>query len=273
MSSVLLTRESAFQISCANTLFQAGIARTVVVEAGASMPGEWLTLRDLAWRLKVAWNSMRTAPPRACLGRGIAHLANLLSHRRYYGHRAFHRRRLLHNGQVFDPGLTVIRVCDINAPDALEAVQRAKPKLVFVYGTRLIRRAMREHVPVPFVNLHWGWSPDYRAEGIVSALAREGPRALGVTVHLLDDGIDSGNILYQARPTVDPLDNFYSLGLKLTRLGTELFLRVADAYTRQGRLMGVKQTLHPSQLFSGDYLRNHPEFYPLAWRNLKDGYG
>ena len=129
---------------------------------------------------------------------------------------------------------------------------------------------MLESVRVPFVNLHWGWSPDYRAEGIVSALALEGPEALGVTVHLIDEGIDSGHILYRARPTVDPRDNFYSVALKLTVLGTDLLLKVAGDFVREGRLVGLRQSTHKAQLFSGKRLSEHPEWYSMAWANLRN---
>ena len=78
-------------------------------------------------------------------------------------------------------------------------------------------------IQCPFINMHWGWSPDYRGEGIIPALALEGPYALGVTVHLIDLGIDSGEIISRLRPEVDERDNFYSLGLKLCMLGTDLF--------------------------------------------------
>lgn len=271
MNAVLLTHASPFQIACANTLCEAGVIKTVIVEEGTSIAPEWLTLKDLVWRLKGAWKGMRAVPP-SNLRCGLGHLTNLLHHRRYYGRQAFHHRRLLRRYQAFDTRLRVVCVNDINGPEAISAMERATPELVFVHGTRLIRRPLRERAGVPFVNLHWGWSPDYRAEGIVSALAREGPHALGVTVHLLDDGIDSGEILSQARPTVDALDNFYSIAVKLTVLGTELFLKVAETYRRDGCLAGTTQTLHPSQLFSGRYLLEHPELYALGWRALKNGH-
>lgn len=269
MKTILLIRESAFQIYCANTLFLAGLLDEAMVEDGISVSGEKVTIEDFLSKLRAGLYHILTNPISGPQ-RTLLHLRNLLNHHKYYGDWHFHHQRILNNYLAFEPKLPIIRVNDINGSQAISYMQKANADLVFVHGTRLIRRAMLESVKAPFVNLHWGWSPNYRAEGIVSALALEGPIALGVTVHLIDEGIDSGDILYQARPTIDTLDNFYSIGLKLTVLGTDLFLRVADDYSKHGELIGAKQMKHKSQLFSGQYLRNHPELHPLAWKNLRN---
>lgn len=270
MKAVLLIRESAFQIYCANRLFQAGILESVVVEAGVSVPRARPTLREALSGIRVeVWEMGRRPIARSTAA--LTRLANLVNRRRYYGDREFHEQRLLRDYRVLEPALTVVPVDSVNSPVVISYLQGAKPDLAFVHGTGLIRRHVLDAVTAPFVNLHWGWSPDYRGEGVVSALALEGPAALGVTVHVIDEGIDSGDILYRARPIVDPFDNFYSIGLKLTVLGTELFLRVADDFARHGTCSGTKQVRQPSQLFSGRYLREHPDLYRAAWSTLRRG--
>jgi len=268
MNAVLLTHESPFQIYCANQLFRAGVLEAIVVEDGFSIRRERLNLRDIFSSLRAGLHNVYTDSVRGWW-RAWWQLHNLVHHHLYYGHRTLHHQRLLRDCEVFNPELSVTRVTDINAAETSAFLHQQKAELVFVHGTRLIRRSVLEAVHAPFVNLHWGWSPQYRAEGIVSALALEGPHALGVTVHLLDEGIDRGPILYQARLTIDALDNFYSLAVKLTVLGTELFLKVAEDYARHGFLRGIPQVTHKSQLFSGKYLRDHPELFRLAWRNLE----
>jgi methionyl-tRNA formyltransferase len=241
----------------------------VLLEDGVSVRGERLTPRDVLSSLRTGVGNLRAGPISGSR-RALLQLVNALNHHTYYGDRDVHHRRILgDNYEAFDPRLRIMPIHDINSPEAIAHVRDANPDLVFVHGTRLIRRGMLETIRAPFVNLHWGWSPDYRAEGILSALALEGPRALGVTVHLIDEGIDSGSILYRSRPTVDPHDNFYSIALKLTVLGTDLFLKVSADYARDGKLVGVRQATQRSQLFSGKRVREHPEWYRLAWKNLR----
>lgn len=268
MKALLLVRESPFQVYCANRLAEADIIDEVIVEAGISVPPERPAVRELMSRIRVELQEIARNPVRRSRA-ALMRLGNLVNRGRYYGERAFHERRLLTNYLAFDPRLKITRVDGVNAPAAVSLLVEAKPDAVFVHGTGLIGRHVLDAVEAPFVNLHWGWSPDYRGEGIVSALALEGPQALGVTVHLIDEGIDSGDILYRARPTLDRLDNFYAIGLKLTVLGTELMVRVAGDLERRDGGVPLKQVRQKSQLFSGRYLREHPELYPAAWRRLR----
>ena len=50
--TILIIRESAFQVYCANTLFLAGVLDEVLVEDGSSVPGESASFRDILSTLK-----------------------------------------------------------------------------------------------------------------------------------------------------------------------------------------------------------------------------
>jgi len=193
-----------------------------------------------------------------------------MQHKKFYGRRSYHDERILGNdfGRV-DPNLPVFRFADVNSVEAINWMSAQDPDIVFVFGTRLIKQGVLDSVRAPFVNMHWGWSPDYRAEGIVSALAVGGSADLGVTVHLLDAGADSGDILYRERPRIDKEDNFYSIGLKLTKKGTQLFARVFKEFEERKFISGTKQDLSQGRSYSGKYMRQHPELYVKAWRRLK----
>lgn len=134
-------------------------------------------------------------------------------------------------------------VSDINSQQVKSALYDLAPDIVLVFGTRLISSQLFESCSAKFINMHWGWSPDYRGEGIISALAIQGRDAVGVTVHLISSKIDGGNILYRSRPKIDSSDNFYSIGLKLTILGSELFVKVIEKYKECGELVGEPQDL------------------------------
>lgn len=236
------------------------------------MPPERPTPREFLSAFRAGVKDLRTDGLHGAR-RALLQLLNVAQRRRYYGDREFHHRRLLTDFERFDPGLHVYRVETVNGLHAIEAIREERPDIVFVHGTSLIRGHVLDCTRAPFVNLHWGWSPVYRGEGIVSALALEGPGALGVTVHLIDRSIDSGPILSRARPVLDVNDNFYSIGVKLTILGTDLFLSVLNELLIAGRLSGVPQDRARSRLFSGAYLRAHPELYPVAWSNLRSSVG
>jgi methionyl-tRNA formyltransferase len=195
---------------------------------------------------------------------------NLICHRRYYGHRSYHDKRILqHSFEIASPDLPIYHFANINSEETVDSIRGYAPDLLFVFGTRLIDKVLIQGVKAPIVNIHWGWSPRYRGEGIVSALAYGGPEELGVTVHVLDNTIDGGDILYRERIQSDERDNFYSIGLKLTKTGIGLFVRVFEDFKRRGFLSGTRQDLSQGRLYSGEYMRQHPEMYRKAWINLK----
>lgn len=268
MSGVLLVHESAFQIHCANRLFAAGAIGSVIVEAGGSVPRERPEARELLSAVRAGIENV-AADRRHGPRRAILQLLNVRRRGLYYGRRDFHHRRLLSDHERFHDALDVEHVASVNDDGVAERIRARRPEIVFVHGTGLIGKHVRTAVEAPFVNLHWGWSPEYRGEGIVSALAMEGAGALGVTVHALDDRIDGGPIHARGRPTLDEHDNFYSIGVKLTILGTQMLIGAWRELHVTGALATVPQDRARSRLFSGRYLRAHPELYLIAWEHLR----
>lgn len=268
MRAVLFTRRSAFQIYCANWLWKKGLLQLVIFENGNSYAGEraFCGILDFFRKLAKGFALFLNNPNSI-----VNHVDRYLNHKEYYGHQEFHNHRLLKNNYMdTEKGLPIVNVSDINSDEVSNIFQQYKPDLVFVFGTRLIKHHIFKNRAIPFVNMHWGWSPDYRAEGIVTALAYEGVGALGVTVHLLSAGIDSGDILYRSRPVIDADDNFYSIGLKLTLLGTELFAKCAESLRENGHLAGTPQDLSAGTCYSSRYMQKHTELYRIAWKNLQE---
>ena len=237
----------------------------MVIENGVSFPPE-KTISSIRLGPLAKWCAGNANSPAKIIHRIHA----IIRHKAYFGCRAYHDGRILQEGfETISPNIPLYRCPDINDKETVDWIIRFDPDLVFVFGTRLIGEHVFGAINAPFVNMHWGWSPDYRAEGVVSALAKGGTRHLGVTIHLLDSTIDGGDILYRERPQVDELDNFYSIGLKLVKIGTELFVRVFQDLRKTGALWGTKQDLSQGKLYSGGYMRHHPEMYYRAWKNLR----
>lgn len=267
MKIVLLTRKSEFQIFCANNLWKRGLLSAVILEDGYSFQrrsgGKGLSLSS-GWRLFEKLIVFFSKPSNI-----IENVHLYLNKPKYFGNQEFHNKRVL--GDDYSDFLSEVPVkcvSNINSDEAKIILRELSPELVLVFGTCLIKTSVFESFKVNFVNLHWGWSPDFRGEGIISALAKSGSHALGVTIHSISSRIDGGNIYFQERPTVDKYDNFYSIGLKLTLIGTKLFIKYIEALER-GNLSGVPQDLTKGQLYSSKTMRSNPEIYRIAWRNLK----
>lgn len=125
----------------------------------------------------------------------------------------------------------ILRVPSVNSPECIAALQEWQPDVIVVNGTRIISKKVLTCVPCQFINTHAGITPLYRGvHGGYWALANNDPEHCGVSVHLVDPGIDTGAIIAQAliRPT--PADNFVTYPLLQLAAGLPLLKQaVRDA--------------------------------------------
>ncbi len=133
-------------------------------------------------------------------------------------------------------GLPIHRVPSVNAPEAVAQLAASRPELVLVNGTRILRRACLRAVEAPFVNVHAGITPDFRGvHGGYWALRSGRPEDFGATIHLVDEGVDTGAVLRQVRGRPAPRDSFatYPLLQQGLALGPLMEL-VAEAAAGRG---------------------------------------
>lgn len=108
----------------------------------------------------------------------------------------------------------IIHVNSVNDDDCLRRLQNEQPGIVIVNGTRIISKKILNSVQTAFINMHVGITPKYRGvHGGYWALANNDIENLGVTIHLVDNGIDTGSILYQKNIAPGKADNFVTYPL------------------------------------------------------------
>lgn len=119
---------------------------------------------------------------------------------------------ICHEGGLSDQPVEAgkwIKVPSINSDACLEILQKMAPDIVVVNGTRIISKKILNGISATFINTHSGITPRYRGvHGGYWALVRGDSENCGVTVHLVDPGIDTGGILYQGNISPTPRDNF-----------------------------------------------------------------
>lgn len=90
--------------------------------------------------------------------------------------------------------VTYVRVPDLNGPEAIDLLQRSRPDLLILGGTRIIRRGVLGIPRLGTVNAHMGLLPRYRGMNVSEWSAFNGD-PVGATIHFVDDGVDTGDIL------------------------------------------------------------------------------
>ncbi len=90
------------------------------------------------------------------------------------------------------------RIASANGSDTRCLLAELAPRVVIVNGTRILCKETLASTRGPFVNIHAGITPMYRGvHGGYWALANNDPQRCGVTVHLVNEGIDTGPLLAQ----------------------------------------------------------------------------
>jgi hypothetical protein len=105
--------------------------------------------------------------------------------------------------QIFDGALEVSSINDCKVSKVL---REFVPDVVLVNGTRIIKPSILSCLDVAFINTHVGITPMYRGvHGGYWALWNSDPNNFGVTIHLVDPGVDTGQPLRRVRlrPTSD----------------------------------------------------------------------
>jgi folate-dependent phosphoribosylglycinamide formyltransferase PurN len=118
----------------------------------------------------------------------------------------------------------VRRVPTANGDECQALLRELAPDVIAVYGTAVIKAPIIRLAGTAILNMHTGLSPRYRgADTIFWALHNQEPQCVGVTIHLLDEGVDSGPIMLTGRPIITPDDDEDSLFCKCVVLGAELY--------------------------------------------------
>jgi methionyl-tRNA formyltransferase len=99
--------------------------------------------------------------------------------------------------------------------------------------------------PKGFINCHAGALPFYRGRNILNWALINGEERFGVTVHFVDEGIDTGDIITQKFGAITPADDYESLLDKAVDLCADALLDALHDL-RQGQVSRTLQdTIHP----------------------------
>ncbi|MGH6737378.1 MAG: formyl transferase [Methyloceanibacter sp.] len=130
----------------------------------------------------------------------------------------------------------IVSVGSVNSEACRRALKEIDPQVVAVYGTRIIGKQALAAVACPFINYHAGITPKYRGQhpAYWARVENDADHA-GMTIHLVDEGVDTGAVLYQAPVRFAPGDNITTYQFVQMAAALPLFVRaIEDALT--GRL-------------------------------------
>lgn len=149
------------------------------------------------------------------------------------------------SGKALDwPDAPVVTVADINESEVVRFLERLGPDVGAVSGTRIIKEPIFAVKPPDLLlNLHTGLSPYYKGgpNCTLWALSRQEPHLVGATIHVLDPGIDSGDILLTEFTPLQATDTLGDAVSRTVSHGHDMYVRVLRAIAEGIVPVGVPQ--------------------------------
>lgn len=155
----------------------------------------------------------------------------------------------------------VVRIASADSPELVAAIEASGAQVVLLAGCRLLGRETLSKIKCPVLNYHAGITPQFRGmNGGYWALATGDAGNFGTTVHLVDAGVDTGGVLYQARGKPSPGDTIATYALTQGAFSRDICISaIEDAL--QGRLRPQSSNLPSKQWY-------HPTLWRYFWTGL-----
>lgn len=138
-------------------------------------------------------------------------------------------------------GIPVLQPSSVREPETLATIASvgAECAVVVAYG-RILPQKLLELFPLGVLNIHGSILPAYRGAAPIQRAILAGERTTGVTVMLLDAGMDTGPVLSRKRVPIEESDTFGTLHDTLAEMGADLLVKTLVDW-RQGRIEAQPQ--------------------------------
>ena len=130
-----------------------------------------------------------------------------------------------------EEGLPTVRMKQVKDAGVVKSIKAVNPEIVFcIGGTQLIPKEVLAIPKLGCLNMHPALLPKYRGRYSTVHAIFNGEKYSGVTLHWMDEGIDSGPVITQERMRIEEDDTAKSLYDKFTRIGGKMFEKFLDLW-------------------------------------------
>lgn len=139
-----------------------------------------------------------------------------------------------HNLQIFQPE-------KLKTEESINLIKNLNPELIVVvaYG-KILPKQILDTPKHGCINVHGSLLPKYRGAAPIQWSIINGDLTTGVTTMLMDEGLDSGDILLQSEVYINDIDTTETLKEKLSVVGANLLIKTINQL-ENGTLTPIKQ--------------------------------
>jgi len=125
----------------------------------------------------------------------------------------------------------------INSESFIDNIKKITPDLIITYGCSIIKPELISLFKNKILNVHLGISPYYLGAGTnFHALSNNQFQFFGYSIIYMDKGVDTGEIIHQARGEFKLDDNPHSCGNRLIHKMTKDFIKIVQNFKKIERI-------------------------------------
>mgnify|MGYP001058014261 CR=1 FL=1 len=131
-------------------------------------------------------------------------------------------------------GMVALTPTDLHLDKVARDFKKLKPDLIVLVGYGILVPAQILNLPrYGCLNIHPSLLPKYRGPSPVSSAIINGDCFTGVSVMLMDEGMDTGPVLAQKEVSINSKETTLELTDKLFRIGTDLLIDLIPSLVNQ----------------------------------------
>ena len=149
--------------------------------------------------------------------------------------------------------IPVLQPISLKDPEFLDALKAWKPDLFAVVAFRMLPKVVWEIPKLGTFNLHAALLPQYRGAAPINWAVINGEKTTGVTTFMIDEGMDTGGIMYRYDCRIEPEDTAGDVHDKLMEIGAKLVVNTVEAIIDRNVELRVQKSfiqgseiLHPA---------------------------
>ena len=152
-------------------------------------------------------------------------------------------------------GIPVLQPVSLKDPEFLEALKAWKADLFVVVAFRMLPKVVWEIPRLGTFNLHAALLPQYRGAAPINWAVINGDKATGVTTFMIDEGMDTGGIMFREQCLIGSDENVGQVHDKLMEIGSKLVVQTVDAIVENN----VETRVQRSFIQGSEILRPAPK--------------
>ena len=127
-------------------------------------------------------------------------------------------------------GLNVHQPNTLKTEDVINELRALKPDVIAViaYG-KILPKAVLDIPKYGCINIHGSLLPKYRGAAPIQRAVIDGEKVTGVTSMLLDEGVDTGDMLFKEETQIMPNETAGELFDRLALMGADLLIKTLEA--------------------------------------------